>query len=302
MPANHTPDSAPHHPQSKIQLPDALHSWRQDVFYQGGVAVLRERLRSNQFAWHRHDQLQLLLVLGDAVGEAEWKNHDGEPIIQRLTGDTVWMVPPGQAHALDWSAEAELIVLYCDREWSNSFGKKLTDVSVEPLASYVQHNPLVGELCVELRQSCHDRNPRPDDVAALGLALATRLLRSHCAHFPQGPKRWNMLPASIRRLLDHIDQHLEEDLSTSVLAGLVGLSENYLSEVFRDHTGLPPQLYVIWKRIARAKELLPTGNYTVGEVAYLTGFSDQAHLDRHFRQLCGAPPSVWLSRLEPEWR
>ncbi|MDR1281847.1 MAG: AraC family transcriptional regulator [Opitutaceae bacterium] len=100
----------------------------------------------------------------------------------------------------------------------------------------------------------------------------------------------------MRRLLDYIEQNLADDLSMPVLAGQANLSENYLSEVFRDHTGLTPQLYITRKRIARAKELLQTGNYTVGEVAHLTGFFDQSHLDRHFRQFCGVPPSAWLPR------
>lgn len=294
MPVDTMSEPGPH--CHKILLPPALSPCRHDIVCHGGVAILRDHMRSNRFAWHRHDQIQFLLVLGDAVCEAEWKTRDDEPVARRLCGDTVWTVPSGRPHALAWHRDAELIVLYCDPPWADSFGKSPKEVSVEPLANYVQHGPLVGELCRELCESCHDRNPRSDDVAALGFALATRLLDAHCVRFPQGPKRWNLVPAGMRRLLDYIDQNLAETLSIPVLAGLAGLSENYFSEVFRDHTGLTPQLYVTRKRIARAKELLRAGNYTVGEVAHLTGFSDQSHMDRRFRQSCGAPPSAWLPR------
>ncbi|AHF92537.1 AraC family transcriptional regulator [Opitutaceae bacterium TAV5] len=297
MPANHTPESAPHHhPPHNILLPAALHTWRKEVFCQGGVAVLREHLRSNRFAWHRHDQLQFLLVLGGAVCEAEWKTREDESIARKLTGETVWMMPPGRPHALRWHREAELLVLYCDRAWAERFGKIPTEVSVEPLAHYVQHGPLVAELCHELRNTCHDRNPRADDVAALGLSLATRLLGTHYAHSPRGPKGWNIMPGAMRRLLDHIEQNLSEELTVSVLARMAGLSDSYFSEVFRDHTGMPPQLYIVRKRITRAKELLRTGNHTVGEVAHMTGFADQTHMDRYFRQFYGIPPSTWLPK------
>lgn len=302
MPANHTPDSASHHSQPKIQLPDALHFWRQEVFHQGGVAVLREHLRSNHFAWHRHDQLQLLLVLDKAVCEAEWQTQETESVSQRLTGDMVWIVPPGRLHALAWPREAELIVLYCDLAWAGRFGPVPSEIAIEPLSSYLLHSPLVGELCWELRRSCHDRNPWVNDTAAaLGLTLAGQLLGAHFKQIPKGPKRWAIVPASMRRLLEYIEQNLGEELPISELARMAGLSEHYFIEIFRDYTGLPPQFYILRQRINRAKKMLRTGEHTVGAVALSLGFFDQAHMDRQFRHFCGAPPSTWLPGPGPDY-
>ncbi|EIP98780.1 DNA-binding domain-containing protein, AraC-type [Opitutaceae bacterium TAV1] len=232
---------------------------------------------------------------GGASCEAGWRTEEGRTVTRKLTGNGVWIVPAGRLHSLAWNRDAEMIVLYLDREWIRPFTPgSMTDVSVEPLSRYVAQAPLIGEICQEFHALCREENPLADHVTALGVVLATKLVSAHCGLFPRGPKCWAILPVPMRRLLDYIEQNLAGDLSTPALARVAGLSESYLGEVFRDYTGLTPQPYVMRQRVIRAKRLLRTGEHTVGEVAHLVGFSDQPHMDRHFREMCNAPPSAYL--------
>jgi len=45
--------------------------------------------------------------------------------------------------------------------------------------------------------------------------------------------------------------------------------------------------------IEKAKELIQSSNYSLTEIAYLTGFSDQSHFTRNFRELTNFLPKAY---------
>ena len=81
------------------------------------------------------------------------------------------------------------------------------------------------------------------------------------------------------------------DITAGELADLCGISEVYLRLLFTKRFGMPPVKYLNIVRIARAKELLITGAYTVGEVAKHAGFADHAYFSREFRKATNLSPS-----------
>jgi YesN/AraC family two-component response regulator len=52
--------------------------------------------------------------------------------------------------------------------------------------------------------------------------------------------------------------------------------------------------YLIEARVRKAKELLISGKFTIGEAAFRVGFVDQSHLTRHFKRVFGLPPKRLL--------
>jgi AraC-like DNA-binding protein len=69
----------------------------------------------------------------------------------------------------------------------------------------------------------------------------------------------------------------------------VGLNGPYLIRTFRKAVGVPPHSYLIHKRVERAKQLLRSGE-PVAQVALMVGFSDQSHLNMHFKRLLNVTP------------
>jgi AraC-like DNA-binding protein len=79
----------------------------------------------------------------------------------------------------------------------------------------------------------------------------------------------------------------------SVLARDVGLSERALERRFAHHVGFTP---VRFRRLARFRAALRAHAVTRQEWAQIaldTGFSDQAHLTRDFREFAGITPIEW---------
>ncbi|MGL4175792.1 MAG: helix-turn-helix domain-containing protein [Dermatophilaceae bacterium] len=94
---------------------------------------------------------------------------------------------------------------------------------------------------------------------------------------------------AVRLVQDRIADQLEQDHSLVDLGRLTGLHPRSVLRAFRRHTGTTPHRYLTGLRVQRAKDLL-VGDQPIAEVAVRTGFSDQAHLTRVFKQYVHVTP------------
>ncbi len=79
-------------------------------------------------------------------------------------------------------------------------------------------------------------------------------------------------------------------MSLDDLAGSVRVSRFALAHAFRDELGISPHRYAMALQVDRAKRLLRRG-HPAASVAADTGFCDQAHLTRVFREIVGITPA-----------
>ncbi len=100
---------------------------------------------------------------------------------------------------------------------------------------------------------------------------------------------WQRLLPAIRAL----DQRYTEDIPIAELSRMCALSETHFRRLFVAVTGTSPADYRIKKRILRAKDLLASGLYSVGETARETGFSDPSYFSRVFRAHTGLSPGAF---------
>jgi hypothetical protein len=88
---------------------------------------------------------------------------------------------------------------------------------------------------------------------------------------------------------DQIDTQFTFDLKK--ISDELALNPSYLSREFSKYfDDLNFGDYVRKKRIEKAINLMEVTNYTLTEIAYLTGFSDQSHFTRTFKQITGKNP------------
>lgn len=97
----------------------------------------------------------------------------------------------------------------------------------------------------------------------------------------------------LRKAIEFIEDNHASNIRLEDLAGLTGLSPAYFCSAFRLTTGLPPHRWQMRSRVNHAKHYLEDGKMSLSEIAMMTGFSDQAHFTRVFRQFSGTTPSVW---------
>jgi AraC-like DNA-binding protein len=115
----------------------------------------------------------------------------------------------------------------------------------------------------------------------------------------QRAKDGNTPPAWTKQLRELIQDHLDTNLSLRLTEAADALQVNptYLSREFaRYFDNLSFGEYIRKLRIEKALHLLDTTRYSVGEIAYLTGFSDQSHFTRIFKQHTDESPAAYRKK------
>ncbi|HEY5918370.1 MAG TPA: helix-turn-helix domain-containing protein, partial [Chryseolinea sp.] len=91
---------------------------------------------------------------------------------------------------------------------------------------------------------------------------------------------------------DHIDTNLS--LSLKVISENLNVHPSYLSREFSKYfDDLSFGDYIRKLRIEKATTLLTGSQYSLAEIAYITGFSDQSHFNRIFKKNIGITPSQY---------
>lgn len=96
------------------------------------------------------------------------------------------------------------------------------------------------------------------------------------------------------------DRILERSSVASVaeLAALVSVHPTYLARVYRSHFGYTVSSALRRKRLLTAVRLLSDNSMNLASVAIESGYVDQAHMAKHFRQHFGLAPQFVRKRLE----
>lgn len=105
------------------------------------------------------------------------------------------------------------------------------------------------------------------------------------------------VPAWAQELKELIQDHIDTNLSLKELSKGLEISPSYLSREFSKYfEDLSFGEYIRKLRIEKALELIQTSDYSLTEIAYLTGFSDQSHFNRIFKKHTGKNPSAFKKK------
>jgi AraC-like DNA-binding protein len=105
-------------------------------------------------------------------------------------------------------------------------------------------------------------------------------------------------PTGMRVVRDYIHANFAAPIRLTTLASLAGVSPYHLIRVFGREFGVSPYAYVKQLRVVRAQQMLRRG-VSATETAFATGFSDQSHLNRAFKNMLGVTPGAFAQAVRP---
>ena len=94
----------------------------------------------------------------------------------------------------------------------------------------------------------------------------------------------------LRPAISHLQEKYSENLPVSKYALMCGMSEVSFRRAFREYTGCSPIEYRNDQRLKNAKALLESGEYSVSETAYLSGFSNLSFFSKLYKEKHGHTP------------
>ncbi|MDR2496886.1 MAG: AraC family transcriptional regulator [Tannerellaceae bacterium] len=92
-------------------------------------------------------------------------------------------------------------------------------------------------------------------------------------------------------ILDYLNENYMYDLSVGEIANFTGRSLATFKRDFRKVSSLPPQKWIMRKRLQEAHDRLCSGNRKVSDVCYEVGFKSLSHFSRLYKETFGDAPS-----------
>ena len=118
------------------------------------------------------------------------------------------------------------------------------------------------------------------------------LIEGYCA--PCDGKAGRTVTKEVAVACAWLEAHYGEAVTLERLSAVSGMNKFTLLRAFVREKGITPYRYLETVRIAKAGELLRRGDEPA-RVAQATGFSDQSHLTRFFKQRMGLTPKRYQS-------
>lgn len=200
-------------------------------------------------------------------GEDRWLLQAGEILfVEKGSSYFIREVEPGYSYVVNFESDARFPDSICKLPFPAGF-------DISPLA--------------EKMYRCWQKEDTYGALAALYGLLAKTVVPSSYAS------------AREKQLLEPVVAYLtanltDPELSLKTLPGLAGVSDAYLRRIFKKQYGTGPAGFVIRRRIQLARQLLVSGeNYTVAQVAAMSGFKDPLYFSRCFKKQLGLSPTQY---------
>jgi AraC-like DNA-binding protein len=100
----------------------------------------------------------------------------------------------------------------------------------------------------------------------------------------------------VQKVTRYLTAHFAERMLVKQMADLVGLNEAYFGVLFKQETGSTMNQYLNRIRVRQAESMLRSGLTSVEEAADCCGYSDVFHFYKHFKGICGFPPSACIPK------
>jgi len=211
-----------------------------------------------------------------------------------LSGNMLYYVLPAQVHhrirneaATGWFVAVDTSLI--PRECRNIFESQLSLQQPYPL------NTIEVRQCHELLLLLNEKQGE-DTNSPFYTTIVHSLLQSFigmaagCYSQHTGLNlnlsRPAQISAQFKRLLS---TELHSKKSPADYASLLNISESYLSEALKKHTGFHASYWIQQEVMMEAKRLLYYSELTVKEIAHSLGYNDHSYFCRLFRKVTGTP-------------
>lgn len=100
------------------------------------------------------------------------------------------------------------------------------------------------------------------------------------------------VPKSTEKIIEPAIRYIHKNytsgnISVEYLAEICTISTVYLRKIFLQCKNTSPVKYINALRLARAKELILSGYYSIPQIAELSGFGDESYFCRYFKKMTG---------------
>lgn len=217
-----------------------------------------------------------------------WRNADvGPGVISLLTNAAA-------AH-WHWSEQIEVNHIYLspqklDEVASDVFEREIKGVELRDILC--AEDQVVGRVLHELLSEIAMGGVGQKLYAeALTTQLCVHVLRNYAGELTAAARVGRGLSTTeAERIRDYIEDNLTINITLKDIAAVANRSVYYLVRQFNETFGCPPHVYLIKRRLEKARDLIQSDKMPLKLIASSCGFADQSHMTRLFRRSFSTTP------------
>ncbi len=258
-----------------------------------GLELLSCSDTSYHFTPHFHDSYCIWL----SARGAEAYTHKGNTGL--LSVGEIGIIAPGEVHSNNTAFAADsrqLLTFYLDDSSLRKISADILDgldFSTEIRTDFHTDKELFTEL-FSLWQILRRSNSTLELQTSLYSTLALLINRYATSPYRETPVSHEK--ERVAKIIELFHQHLGDDMRLDELARQVDCTSYHLIRFFKKAVGLTPHAYLIQLRLEKARSLLRRG-VSVVDASFSSGFTDQSHLTRHFKQKFGVTPGNYKQQV-----
>lgn len=104
---------------------------------------------------------------------------------------------------------------------------------------------------------------------------------------------------TVARAIRLVDEGALDKGSVTDLAERLGITDRYLRQLYKRHTGATPQQHAQARRLLRARQLIVDSNLSMTEIADIAGFSSLRRFNHTLKEAYGNAPTAFRRGLKP---
>jgi len=98
-------------------------------------------------------------------------------------------------------------------------------------------------------------------------------------------------------LRNKIHMSFEKNLTVEQMAAMVNLSPSRFHNLYKQIFGISPKKDYLLVKIEHAKTLMADDKYSIQQIAELSGYNNQYHFIRQFKEIVGVTPGKYLKNM-----
>jgi len=106
-------------------------------------------------------------------------------------------------------------------------------------------------------------------------------------------KKQSVCSKPIALCMDYIYENLHTRITLDILSEKTGLTNAYLSRLFKKETGYTLSEYILSKKLETAKRMLAFSDYSIAEISESLAFPNQSYFTNLMRKDCGLTPKKY---------
>lgn len=159
---------------------------------------------------------------------------------------------------------------------------------------YPQNSEKITSILQQIEQELMMKNPFHEDYCKLKLQELMVLLARSTAENVSVNSIDSATYTRFVRLRHDIHTRFDSNLSVNDMAEMVNLSPSRFYSLYKSIFGISPKKDYLNIRIEHAKNILQQRRYSVAQVAAMTGYNNQYHFIRQFKDVVGVTPGKYL--------